>query len=240
MTGSDGDNVEQELGVTPAIASRSASDSTTHVDLHVKVLNERVADRAKARGLDVLVYAPHFTRLPEISARAAQFSDDDLLVVPGREVFTGTWRNRQHILAVGLSDPVPDFISLSGALAAFDRQDAAVLVPHPGFLNVSLDRDAVAQHADAIHAVETYNFKTLPGQNRRAWTLAGDTGLPGFGSSYAHLAGSVGEVWTAFERQIDSESDLVAALREGLPRRVLRRDTLTHTARGVAEFAHLG
>jgi predicted metal-dependent phosphoesterase TrpH len=240
VTGSDGDNVEQELGVTPAIASRSASDSTTHVDLHVKVLNERVADRAKARGLDVLVYAPHFTRLPEISARAAQFSDDDLLVVPGREVFTGTWRNRQHILAVGLSDPVPDFISLSGALAAFDRQDAAVLVPHPGFLNVSLDRDAVAQHADAIHAVETYNFKTLPGQNRRAWTLAGDTGLPGFGSSYAHLAGSVGEVWTAFERQIDSESDLVAALREGLPRRVLRRDTLTHTARGVAEFAHLG
>ncbi len=240
MTGSDGDDVGREPGATPATAPCSASDTTTHVDPHVKVLNERVADRAKARGLDALVYAPHFTRLPEIRARAERFSDDDLLVVPGREVFTGTWRNRQHIIGIGLSDPIPDFISLPGALAAFDRQDAAVLVPHPSFLNVSLDRDAVTQHVDAIHAVETHNFKTLPGQNRNARMLARDTGLPAFGSSYAHLPGSVGEVWTAFERRIDSESDLVAAFREGVPRRVLRRDTLTHTARGVAEFAHLG
>jgi predicted metal-dependent phosphoesterase TrpH len=206
----------------------------------VKVLNERVVDRAKARDLDVLVYAPHFTRLPEIRARAARFSDDDLLVVPGREVFTGTWRNRKHVLAVGLSEPVPDFVSLSGALAAFDRQDAAVLVPHPGFLNVSLGRADIRRRADAIHAIETHNFKTLPGGNRRARELARETGLAAFGSSYAHLSGSVGEVWTAFEREIDSESDLVAALRTGAPRRVLRRDSLEHTLRGFAEFAHLG
>ena len=64
------------------------------VDLHVKVLDERVVERAKARGLDALVYAPHFTRLPAIRARAARFSDDDLLVVPAREVFTGSWRDR--------------------------------------------------------------------------------------------------------------------------------------------------
>ena len=183
MTGSDGDDVGREPGATPATAPCSASDTTTHVDPHVKVLNERVADRAKARGLDALVYAPHFTRLPEIRARAERFSDDDLLVVPGREVFTGTWRNRQHIIGIGLSDPIPDFISLPGALAAFDRQDAAVLVPHPSFLHVSLDRDAVTQHVDAIHAVETHNFKTLPGQHPNARMLSRDPGLPPFGPS---------------------------------------------------------
>ncbi|SMP02591.1 Predicted metal-dependent phosphoesterase TrpH, contains PHP domain [Halobellus salinus] len=240
MTGTEGGNAGRREDTATGTASRGAPENGTLVDPHVKVLNERVVDRARARGLDALVYAPHFTRLPDIRARAARFSDDDLLVVPAREVFTGTWRNRQHVLGVGLSEPVPDFISLPGALAAFERQNAAVLVPHPEFLNVSLDREAITRHADAIDAVETHNFKTLPRGNRRARGLVRETGLPAFGSSYAHLAGSVGEVWTAFERELDSESDLVAALRTGAPRRVLRRDTLGHTLRGAAEFAHLG
>ncbi|WP_144902597.1 PHP-associated domain-containing protein [Halobellus captivus] len=218
------------------------ADGQTRVDLHVKILNERVVSRAKARGIDVLVYAPHFVRLPEISARAERFSDDDLLVVPAREVFTGTWRDRRHLLALGLSEPVPDFISLSGAFDAFERQDAAVLVPHPMFLNVSLDADEVRTHLDRdrIHAVETHNLKLFDRQNRRARRLARDVGAPGFGSSYAHLHGSVGEVWTTFDREIDSEADLIAALREGEPRTVYRRDGASHLVRGLAEFAHLG
>ena len=238
MTGTDvGREPGERSGPT---ALRGDRDTTTDVDPHVKLLNERVVARAKARGLDILVYAPHFTRLPEIRERAERFSDDDLLVVPAREVFTGTWRNRQHLLAVGLSEPIPDFISLDGALTAFERQGAAVLVPHPEFLNVSLDRESIERHTDAIHAVETHNFKTYPRQNQRARRLSVETGIPAFGSSYAHLSGSVGEVWTTFDRRIDSVAELVAALRDGDPRRVLRRDTLEHTLRGIAEFAHLG
>jgi Predicted metal-dependent phosphoesterases (PHP family) len=79
----------------------------TRVDLHVKVLDERVVERAKKREVDVLVYAPHFTRWPDIRDRAAVFSDEDLLVVPGRELFTGDWRTRQHVLALDLEEPVP-------------------------------------------------------------------------------------------------------------------------------------
>ena len=94
----------------------------TRVDPHVKVLDADVAARAKARGIDVLVYAPHFTRLPTIRERAEAFTDDDLLVVPAREVFTGPWQERRHVLALGLDDPVPDFITLDGAFAAFDAQ----------------------------------------------------------------------------------------------------------------------
>ncbi|MDS0297998.1 PHP domain-containing protein [Halogeometricum sp. S1BR25-6] len=208
--------------------------------MHVKVLDERVASRAKARGIDVLVYAPHFTRLPDIRARAEAFTDDELLVVPGREVFTGTWRRRRHLLAVGLSDPVPDFITLNAALTAFDRQGAAVLVPHPGFLNVSFGREDVRAHADEIHAVETHNGKLFPRQNRLGRELAAEFDVPGFGSSYAHLRGSVGEVWTAFEGSVDSEAELVAALRTGAPRRVFHRSGVGHRLRSAAEFAHLG
>jgi predicted metal-dependent phosphoesterase TrpH len=208
--------------------------------MHVKILDERVVSRAKARGIDVLVYAPHFTRLPDIRARAARFSDDDLLVVPAREVFTGPWYDRRHLLAVGLTDPVPDFITFRGALDAFDRQDAAILVPHPEMLNVGCDREDVAVNAGLVDAVETYNAKCLPHQNRRGRAVARATGLPGFGSSYAHLRPTVGEAWTAFDAPLDSVTDLVDALRSGASRRVAHRSGLGHRVRGLVEFAHLG
>jgi predicted metal-dependent phosphoesterase TrpH len=213
---------------------------TTRVDAHVKVLDETVVARAKARNIDVLAYAPHFTRLPEIRTRAEQFSDDDLLVVPAREVFTGPWHQRRHVLALGLSDPVPDFIGLDAALREFDRQDAAVLVPHPELLNVSLAAGDIAAHADRIHAVESYNAKCLPPQNRRARRVTEASGKPVFGSSYAHLRRTVGEAWTAFDARIDTERDLVRAFREGHPRRVGHRPGLGHRLQGALEFAHLG
>jgi predicted metal-dependent phosphoesterase TrpH len=217
-----------------------AAASTTRVDLHVKTLDERVVRRAKARGLDVLVYAPHFTRLPEIRDRARRYSDDDLLVVPAREVFTGSWRDRRHVLAVGLVAPVPDFVTLAGCLDELDRQAAATLVPHPELLTVSLDRATVEANADRIDAVEGYNAKCLPHQNRRARAVVRAAGLPSFASSYAHLRRTVGEAWTEFDRPIRSTADLVAALREGAPRRLRRRGGAGHRLRGAVEFAHLG
>jgi predicted metal-dependent phosphoesterase TrpH len=208
--------------------------------MHVKLLDEDVVARAKAGGLDALVYAPHFTRLPAVRERAERFSDDDLLVVPAREVFTGPWYARRHLLAVGLSDPVPDFITFRGALAEFDRQDAAVLVPHPELLNVSCSRADVAADPDAFDAVETYNAKCLPHQNRRARAVARESGRPGFGSSYAHLRSTVGQAWTDFGTVVDSEAALVDALQSGTPRRVRRRRGVGHRLRNLAEFAHLG
>ena len=209
------------------------------VDAHVKVLDERVVERAKARDLDALVYAPHFTRLPDIEARAERFSDEELLVVPAREVFTGDWRNRKHVLAIGLSEPVPDFISLEAAMAEFDRQGAAVLAPHPAFATVSLEAHDFKAHGDRIHAVEVYNPKHWSNHNERARELAREFEFPAFGSSYAHLRGTVGEVWTAFEERLETADELVAALRDGAPRRVYHRGGADHRLRCAAEFGHL-
>lgn len=215
-----------------------SDDGQFAVDLHVKVLDERVVAHAKRRGLDALVYAPHFTRLPQIRERARAFSDDELLVIPAREVFTGTWRKRRHVLAVGLTDPVPDFVTLAGALAAFERQDAAVLAPHPTYLNVGLTADELRDHRDRIDAIETTNPKHLPHHGRRARRLAEELSLPPFGSSYAHLRRTVGTVWTTFDRDIDDAAGLVAALREGADRRVHRRRD-GYRRRQAAELGHL-
>ena len=212
----------------------------TRVDMHVKVLSDEVVARAKRRGIDVLVYAPHFTRLPAIRAAAERFSDDDLLVVPAREVFTGDWRNRRHLLAIGLTDPVADFITFEGALAAVERQDAAVLVPHPEFLNVSLTRPEIRAHAARLDGVETYNAKLFPHQNRRGQRIAADLDLQGFGSSYAHLPRTVGEAWTRIDADIDTAADLVTALETGVSRRAVHRAGAGHRLRQLAEFGHLG
>jgi predicted metal-dependent phosphoesterase TrpH len=210
------------------------------IDPHVKVLDQAVVERAKSRGLDAVVYAPHFGRRPTVRERAARFSDDELLVVPGREVVAGSWRGRKHVLGVGLDDPVPDFIGFGAAMDELARQDAAVLVPHPEFATVSLDATDLERHRERIDAVEVYNPKHLSSHNRNARRLAERYGLPAFGSSYAHLPGTVGEVWTTFEERFADEDELLAAFASGAPRRLQRRSGLSHRLRCLAEFAHLG
>lgn len=209
------------------------------VDPHVKVLDERVVDRATDRGLDALVYAPHFTRLPDIEARAEAFSGDDLLVVPGREIFTGNWRTRKHVLAMGLEAPIPDFISLEGAMAELERQDAVVLVPHPEYMTMSLDAEDIWEYRDRLDAIEVYNTKYRPCHDRRALELAEETGLPTFASSYAHLQGTVGEAWTAFDEPFATVDELVEAFETDTPRRAVHRDDTDHRVRHAVELAHL-
>jgi predicted metal-dependent phosphoesterase TrpH len=208
--------------------------------MHVKVLDERVAERAKRRGVDVLVYAPHFTRWATIRDRAERFTDEDLLVVPARELFTGDWRHRRHVLALGLQRGIPDFLTLDGTMNELAKQDAVVCVPHPGFLTISLKREDVRAYRDLVDAIEVYNPKHLPWDNRRARRLAAEFDLPGFTSSYAHLRGSIGESWTEFDRDIDTAEDLHEALREGAPRIPKHRDGFGHLGRRALEIAHIG
>lgn len=214
------------------------AEAEFRVDCHVKILNEQVVSRAKARGLDALVYAPHFERLPEIERRARQFADEALRIFPAREVFTGHWQTRKHVLALDLDEPIPDFITLAGAMAELDRQDAGVLVPHPEFLTVSLTAEDIREYDDQIDAVEVYNPKHWAGHNRRAKEIAAETETPVFASSYAHLPGTIGEVWTEFDHEIDSGADLVGALRAG-DGRPMHREGWHHDLRCGLEFAHL-
>lgn len=215
-------------------------DDEFRVDAHVKVLDDRVVERAKRRGLDAIVYAPHFMQLPDIREQAARYSDDDLLVVPGREVFTGDWASRRHVIALGLEEPVPDFITLEAAMAEFDRQDATVLVPHPRFLNVSFGHDEVQRYEDQIAAIEAYNPKLIGRFADRAKRFVEAFDAPAFGSSYAHLRRSVGEAWTSFDASLETPADVVAAFDEDASRTVAHRQSVGHRARKLAEFAHLG
>ena len=211
----------------------------TRVDPHVKVLSEAVVDRAKQNGLETIVYAPHFTTLPTIKRRAAAYTDEELTVLPGREIFTGPWQRRRHVLAVGLEEPVPDFISLSAAMAAVDRQGATVLVPHPTYLTIGLEAAACRRYRRQIDAIEVYNPKHLRRHNDRARTLADTLNVPGFGSSYAHLEGTVGRVWTDLPGPVDTAGDLASALAAG-PVQVKRHSGLGYRSQQALEQLHIG
>lgn len=212
----------------------------TRIDLHVKILGNGVVERAKRRGLDGLVYAPHFTRLPDIERAAEAASDADLTIYPAREIFTGPWWDRRHVLALGLQEPVPDFLPFETTLAELERQDATVLVPHPTFFSVSLSESDIRTHREMIHAIEIGNPKHLPVHTRRARRLVAELGCPGFGSSYAHLPWTVGEFWTEFDIGVDHLDDLTAAIRNEEIRGIGRRNGIGHPARRAIEFAHLG
>lgn len=216
------------------------SERGATVDLHTKVLDETIVRRAKARGLDAIVYAPHYRQYPDIAERARQFSDEDLTVFPARELFTGPFWDRKHVLALDLDAPVPDYVTLDGTMAELEHQEAVVLIPHPDYLSVGLDPADVHEYADLIDGVETYNPKHLPWHNRRARRLADAAGVPHFGSTYAHMRSTVGEVWTQFSDVTAGRESILDALRSGAPRTVERRSGAVHQARCLAEFAHIG
>ena len=214
------------------------SDDAYRVDFHVKILDHRVVSRAKRAGLDAIVYAPHFTRLPDARSRASLYADDELAVIPAREVFTGTWRDRAHVLAFDLEEPIPDFITLDGAMAELERQDAVAFAPHPEFATVSLDEVQLRTYRDQFDAVEVFNPKHLPAHNRRAAGLAETLELPPFTSSYAHLGGTVGIAFTEFDG-VGTVDELFEAIRAGEGRRVVYRNGLERLGKSAAEMAHL-
>jgi predicted metal-dependent phosphoesterase TrpH len=216
-----------------------AGSSGCRVDPHVKILDDKVVENAKSAGLDAIVYAPHFTRLSTIERRAAKYTDEELLVVPAREIFTGDWKNRKHVHAFGLSDPIPDFITLEHAMAELDRQDAAVLAPHPEFLTVSLDQQEIERYASVIDAVEIYNPKHWGWHNRRAEEIRATSGHPPFASSYAHLRPTIGAAWIEFEESFETVDAIVDAFKRGAPRSVGSDGGLAHELNCKAEFFHL-
>lgn len=70
----------------------------------------------------------------------------------------------------------------------------------------------IARH---IVALETHNGASKERSNRQAQELAVEWGLPGTGGSDAHAVWQVGKCVTVFERDIESEEDLLRELREG-------------------------
>lgn len=168
---------------------------------------EELVDLARGRGLDGVVLTEHDVAW-DPNALADLRRRTGFLVLGGIEFTT----DRGHILAFGLSgvrEAVPTLAALRDVAA---REDALLYLAHPardGLLRV--DHEIVT----SVVSVEAVNGSDSRLQNMAAAGLAHGFSLPGIGGSDAHTADEVGRAATRFERRIEAEVDLLAALREG-------------------------
>ena len=121
-------------------------------------------------------------------------------------------------------------------LAELKKQVAAVggfiIAAHPfrGFLTFGADdvgltsEKAMAREMFKwVDGIETLNGKVTATENGLALDVANGLGLPATGGSDAHDVSTVGLYATAFEQVINSEEELLAALKEGKCRPVTFR-----------------
>lgn len=137
-------------------------------------------------------------------------------VFRGIEIYT----DMGDVLVYGLYRDTPRWEVPFEELLAVCRETGAVLVPaHPCRVTGELERLHGTERTDFmmrnVDAVETRNGGCTPEGNHAAEELASRYGLQGLGGSDAHHVFQVGRCFTLFEELIESDEELVAAIRSG-------------------------
>jgi len=193
------------------------------IDLHVHTNSfdsvgmspARLVDRAHKIGLDGFAATNHN------SAEAAEEC-----VAYGRKVGFPVFRgaelstDRGHLLVYGLDHDDWDPKMASGlppaerVLARLDRTKVAVFLAHPFFDVFHPTREMLLEFLPKVDGVETINGSKLIVNEMLAQRMKG-VELRGIGGSDAHEPGRLGEAYTLFDRRIESDRELVEALRHG-------------------------
>lgn len=160
-------------------------------------------------------------------------------IIPGVEVSSA----EGHILALWVTEPVPQQLSMAETAAAIHEQGGIAILAHPFFTQMQhIRRAAKAYRADPeylIHAgldgLEGYNAAViLPGTNRVAQRAARFLGMAQTGGSDAHTLGAVGCGVTHYAGS--SADDLRAAILAKETRITGRPWPLLEYGRFVADF----
>ncbi len=195
-----------------------------NVDLHVHtnvsspcsfIDPDRMIRRAIAVGLDAVCVTEH----EEI--RGAEVARElgagyDIKVFRGIEIYTefgdilvyGLYRD-----APGWKTPFADLVEIC------EEVGAAIVIAHPCRIPGELEQvhggERVREMLDRVTAVETHNGGSTPRGNAASLELARCYGLPGTGGSDAHQEFQVGRCFTVFDDDIDTDEQLIAALKKG-------------------------
>ncbi|HEX2172750.1 MAG TPA: PHP domain-containing protein, partial [Dehalococcoidia bacterium] len=170
-------------------------------------------DRARARALDGLCLTEHDRLWPPEDLDRLR-DQTGFLILGGCEVTTQIG----HVIAIGLREVKPGFHRLETLREAADRDGAVLIAAHP-----LRDGQRIAGHPDLLplfDGIEVFNGTESAGHNDLAARLAIDLGRPGVGGSDAHVDHEVGPGATEFDDPVETEQDLIAALRAGRVRPV--------------------
>jgi predicted metal-dependent phosphoesterase TrpH len=186
------------------------------IDLHCHTLPlstcsalhaDELVRAARERGLDGICLTEHDRAWP-VDEREALRQRTGFPVFSAVELST----DMGHILAFGLDDPGSFSAVASEVYRAAAACGGVLFLAHPardGLLKVT--RETVEYFA----SVEAINGSDSRLQNLASSGLAHGFRLPGIGGSDAHTAAEVGRAATRFTGRIETQRDLLEALRAG-------------------------
>jgi len=181
-----------------------------------------IAHAAKAAGLDGLCLTDHHTNTVGDNAEVHRVAE--ALEAVGVRAFVGVEYSTEmnHLLIFGIDVPVPAlawgmYPNIQAVIDEVNAMGGACVVPHPykGYARAAKDHVTGLQ---GLAAIEGYNGQVetrSPETNALARGAAQRMGLPITGGSDAHWAGMIGIAWTEFDRVIEDDHDLCAALHAG-------------------------
>ncbi len=194
------------------------------IDMHVhtavsspcsQIDPRQLVEAAQRIGLDALCVTEH-EELEGAETARRMGAEAGFLVLRGVEVYT----EMGDMLVFGLYRRSYPVTTPFDELLAEVREAGGVIIPaHPcrgsrGFHEL-LDEERAEFLLANIDAIETRNGGTSPEANAAAQAYADRYGISGVGGSDAHFLMQLGRCLTVFERQIESEAELVEEIRAG-------------------------
>ncbi len=205
------------------------------VDLHIHTIvgsmdsdisPKRLAEAAKAAGLTGVALTEHMSQwLPDEADRFRL--ESGLFVFNARE-----WSSDMgHIIVLGLDREVRGLAGARDLRRACQENGAFMILCHPfryfpgpsNFLfggrrdAQELPLEVLAEHPlfDLVDAIEVLNGGCIERENALAQEVARSLGKPGVAGSDAHMPAEVGRYATVFERELESEEEMLSELRAG-------------------------
>jgi predicted metal-dependent phosphoesterase TrpH len=207
----------------------------TVVDLHIHTVvgsmdsdisPKRLAEQARAVGLTGVALTEHMS--PWLADEVERFREESgLFVFNAKEWST----DMGHIIALGLPRDLQGIAHVRDLRRACDEHEAFMILCHPfryfpgpsNFLfgnrnnSQELGIEELAEHPlfEMADAIEVLNGGCIERENLLAQEVARAVGKPGVAGSDAHMPMEVGRFGTMFEKELESEADMLAELRAG-------------------------
>ncbi|MBW2336799.1 MAG: PHP domain-containing protein [Deltaproteobacteria bacterium] len=151
---------------------------------------------------------------------------DKLAAEAGISIFRGNefTTNQGDILVFGFYEDIKELLIIQDLREKVTAADGYMIVAHPfrgfktfgiGQLQLTVEQACKRKVLEFVDAVEIGNGKLSPEENNMARKVAEKLGLPGTGGSDAHRVDEVGTWVTVFEKEIESEIELVQELHAG-------------------------
>ena len=198
------------------------------IDLHVhtfpksscsNINPEELIQEAKRIGLDGFCLTEHQALWDWDEVRRLA-GDKGIKIFRGNEITTA----QGDILVFGLEQDVKGVITIQELHGIVQSAGGFSIAAHPfrgfkmfgvGQLGMTLDQASKKKSLQFVDAIEIRNGRVTEKENELAGNVAEKLGLLATAGSDAHEIGALGTWVTAFEKDLDSEADLLRELKAG-------------------------